>query len=181
MDRLTRPIVACGLGLLLVSSGCRATRTEVPPGRPFAKDGKQQKAIEFSSEGHPTSAAAGPMAMPNNLGGSNMAAGISSSVARPEGASFGAPPGAYGAPGTAGTSDAATTPASGGRLGTPPDALPSAEAPPATSLPAPSALPGPEPARLPEPSVLPMPSQTVLPPLETPGAMGTPNQAPSPN
>ncbi len=94
MDRLPRPFVACGLGLLLATAGCRSTRTEVPPGRPYAKDGQQRKAIEFSSDGHPISAAASTNFMPNGLGGSNLASGIGSSSVRPDGAAFGAPPGA---------------------------------------------------------------------------------------
>jgi hypothetical protein len=174
MDRLPRPFVACGLGLLMAAAGCRATRTEVPPGRPFATDGNQKKAIEFSSEGHPISAAAGPAAMPNNLGGSNMASGIGSSGGRPDGAAFGAPPGAYGAPGSAPTADAATTRASGGPLGTPPTSLPPLDPPPGGPAAAPDLNVAP--AR----ELQPMPSQTVVPPIDTPGSMGSPNQAPSP-
>ncbi len=125
MDRLTRPFVACGLGLLLATTGCKSTRNEVPPGRPFAKDGQQRKAIEFSSNGHPISAAATANFMPNNLGGSNLASGIGSSGSRPDGAAFGGPPGAYGAPGTSGmaqpgTGDPSTSRASGGSLEMPP-------------------------------------------------------------
>jgi hypothetical protein len=175
MDRLTRPFFACGLGLLMAAVGCRSTHNEVPPGRPFAQDGKQQKAIEFSSEGHPVSAAAGPAAMPNGLGGSNLASGIGSSGARPDGAAFGAPPGAYGAPGSAPTADAATTRASGGPLGTPPDVLPPPGSSPASSAPAPDL------SVAPSRELQPMPSQTVMPSIEAPGSMGTANQPPSPN
>ena len=179
MDRLPRPFVACGLGLLLAAAGCKSTRNEVPPGRPFAKDGQQRKAIEFSSDGHPVSAAAGPAAMPNNLGGSNLASGIGSNAGRPDGSAFGAPPGAYGAPGTSGmpepgTADPSTTRATGGSLGTPPAGLPPMEMPPAGSSPA----PGPDVA--PSREAQPMPSQTVLPSMDTPGSMGSSNQPPSP-
>ena len=58
MDRLSRKLAASALGLLLVAPGCRMTRPEVPPGRPYANDGRQRKAIEFSSEGHPVNGAA---------------------------------------------------------------------------------------------------------------------------
>jgi hypothetical protein len=180
MDRLPRPFVACGVGLLLAAAGCRATRPEVPPGRPYAQDGQQRKAIEFSSDGHPVSGAATANFMPSNLGGSGLASGIGASDGRPDGAALGGPPGAYGPPGTAGTGqpgtgDAATTRASGGSLGTAPPGLPPLEAPPAGSLPAP------DPSFPPPKEAQPMPSQTVLPPLDTPGKMGTPDQSPSPN
>jgi hypothetical protein len=179
MDRLTRPFVACGLGLLLATTGCKSTHNEVPPGRPFAKDGQQRKAIEFSSDGHPVNAAAGPASIPNNLGGSNMASGIGSSGSRPDGAAFGAPPGAYGAPGTSGmaqpgTNDPSTTRASGGSLGTAPPGAPPME------MPAPGSSPAPDLPVTPSRELQPMPSQTIIPPIDTPGAMGTPNQAPSP-
>jgi hypothetical protein len=180
MDRLPRSFVACGLGLLMAAAGCRSTRNEVPPGRPFAKDGQQRKAIEFSQDPHPLSAAAGPAAMPGGLGGSNLASGIGSSTARPDGSAFGGPPGAYGAPGTAGipqpgASDPSITRSSGGSLGTPPGELPPMEAPPGGS--SPTAVPDVSPSR----EIQPMPSQTVVPPNDSPGSMGSPNQAPSPN
>src|SRR4051812_11307623 len=100
MDRLPRSLAAYGLGLLLTSSGCRSTRPEVPPGRPFANDGRQRKAIEFSSEGHPVSAAASTNFMPNNVGGSNLASGIGAGTSHPDPSALGVPPGAYGGPGT---------------------------------------------------------------------------------
>jgi hypothetical protein len=183
MDRpyRLRPFVVLGLGLLLAAAGCRSTRNEVPPGRPFAKDGQQRKAIEFSNDPHPMNASAGPAAMPNGLGGSNMASGIGSSGGRPDGASYGGPPGAYGAPGTAGmpqpgTTDPSTSRASGGSLGTAPEALPPMEANPGP-LPSPSAGPEAAPSR----DVLPMPSQNVLPAMDKPGSMAPPDQPPSPN
>jgi hypothetical protein len=179
MDRLPRSVIACGLGLLLAATGCRSTRVEVPPGRPFTKDGQQRPAIEFSSGGHPVSAAASANFTPNgNLGGSNMAAGIGSSTVRPEGANFGAPPGAYGPPGTAGmaqpgTSDPSTSRASTAPMAMPPAGMPPLDSPPATM---PDLNVGPPP-RL-EGSEAPNP--VVVPPADKPGTMGAPDQMPSP-
>ena len=179
MDRLACRFVAFGLGLLLAASGCRSTRNEVPPGRPFAKDGQQRKAIEFSSGGHPVSAAASANFVPSNLGGSNMASGIGANGARPDGSAMGGPSGAYGPPGTAGmepgTGDPSTTRASGGSLGTPPPGVPPLESPPSAS----SSLP---PREMPPPrEVEPMPSQTVVPALDGAGSMGSASAPPSPN
>jgi hypothetical protein len=176
MDRLPRPFVARGVcvGLFLAVAGCRATRTEVPPGRPYANDGQQRKAIEFSSEGHPMSGAATTNLMPNNLGGSNLASGIGSSGGRPDGAALGGPPGAYGPPGTAGmgqpgTGDASTTRASGGSLGTAPADLPPLGSPPGPDLNIPQTR-----------QVAPMDSQTIAPSNDNPGTMGSPSAPPSP-
>jgi hypothetical protein len=176
MDRLPRPFVACGLGLLLAASGCRATRTEVPPGRPFAGDGQQRKAIEFSSDGHPVSAAGN--FMPNNLGGSNIASGIGSSGGRPDGSALGGPPGAYGPPGTSGlpqpgTADPATSRASGAPAEMPPPGLPPLETPPAGAPTAPN-------LNVTQPRELePMPNQVIIPPSDNQGTMGSSNQPPS--
>jgi hypothetical protein len=155
MDRLPRPVVARGVcvGLFLAVAGCRATRTEVPPGRPYANDGQQRKAIEFSSEGHPMSGAATTNLMPAALGG---------------------PPGAYGPPGTAGmgqpgTGDASTTRASGGSLGTAPADLPPLGSPPGPDLNIPQTR-----------QVAPMDSQTIAPSNDNPGTMGSPSAPPSP-
>ena len=180
MDRLPRPMVACGLGLLLMAAGCRSTRPEVPPGRPFTKDGQQRKAIEFSSDGHPVSAAASSNFMPSNLGGSNLASGIGAGGSRPDGAAFGAPPGSYGPPGTSGLgqpsspSDPATSRTSGPPAEMPPAALPKMDGPPVGLPPAPdlNVSPSPDPR--------PAPNQVIQAPMDKPGAMGTPDQLPSP-
>jgi hypothetical protein len=188
MDRLTRPFVACGLGLLLAAPGCKATRPEVPPGRPFAKDGQQRKAIEFSSDGHPTSAAASSNFMPNNLGGSNLASGINAG-ARPDGAAFSGLPGAYGAPGTAGMAqppglnDPSATRASGMPAEMPSSGLPKMDPPPVVAPPAapPAASsPGPDLGVSPPQEARPVPNQVIQGPMNTPGTMGTPDQMPSP-
>ena len=188
MDRLPRSFVACslglGLGLLLAATGCKATRPEVPPGRPFAKDGQQRKAIEFSSDGHPVSAAASSNFMPNNLGGSNLASGIGSGSSRPDGAAFGAPPGAYGPPGTAGmpgSTDPATVRAS--------ETLPQMDAPPSVAMPpVVQSPPAGSPPTTPDLNVSqpprearPTPNPVIPGPLDAPGSMGTPDQMPSPN
>ena len=182
MDRLSRPFVACGFGLLLASIGCRATRNEVPPGRPFSKDGQQRRAIEFSSEGHPVNAAAAAPTMPgSNMGGSNLASGIGASSARPDATNFGAPPGSYGPPGTAGLGQppSLTDPAAS-RASAMPEAMPPVGLPPLGSPPV-GAPPGPD-LQVPPPSASrPAPSQVLQPPMDSPGTMGSPDQLPSPN
>ena len=184
MDRLPRPFVMVGLGLLLATTGCRSTRSEVPPGRPFAKDGQQRPAIEFSSGGHPVSAAASANFSANpNLGGTNMAAGIGSSTPRPDAADFGAPPGAYGPPGTAGmgrpgTSDPATSRASTAPAAMPPSGMPPLESPPGPGDGSPIAPDlNVSPSRAPTAE---SPSTVVIPPADQPGNMGKPDQMPSP-
>lgn len=184
MDRPVRVSVACGFGLLLTLSGCRTPRAEVPPGRPFTKDGAQQKAIEFSSEGHPANGAATANFMPNNLGGSNLGAGIGAGESRPNPSAFGAPGGAYGGPGTAGLAQPpGVSDPNASRASTAPGAMPPLDSPPLDSAPAGmppvGAPPGPDlnvtpPSR----STRPMPSQTVQPSIDTPGQVGTPDQSP---
>jgi hypothetical protein len=171
MDRLPRSFVACGLGLLLTSAGCKATRPEVPPGRQFTKDGQQRPAITFSSDGHPASAAASTNFMPNNLGGSNLASGIGSGGSRPDGAAFGAPPGSYGPPGTAGAGQPPnlTDPATSRASNPPAGMLPPLDSPPVPDLNVNQ-----------PPSARPVPNQVIQAPMDKPGSMGTPDQMPSP-
>jgi hypothetical protein len=40
-------------GVVLSAGGCRSTRSEVPPGKPYATTGGQPPAVGFSSEPHP--------------------------------------------------------------------------------------------------------------------------------
>jgi hypothetical protein len=180
MDRLPRPFVACGLCLLLAAAGCKATRPEVPPGRPFTKDGQQRQAISFSSDGHPASGAASTNIMPDNVGGTNLASGIGSRGSRPDGAAFGAPPGAYGPPGTAGSNqppnlnDPATT-----RASTPPRLLPPADMPPVGLPPLDSPQSGASAA--PDFNLPPSQATRDVPNQVIPGPMGAPGQLPSPN
>lgn len=99
-----------GLGLLAIASvtatGCKSTRPEVPPGRPYTADGRQKPAVGFSTEPRPLTT--DPTATPTGIGrGSGLA---NRSEASPlglppglQGNNFGAPSGAtYGPPGTAG-------------------------------------------------------------------------------
>jgi hypothetical protein len=53
MDRLNRTVAGCGLTLVLAAAGgCKSTRPEVPPGRPYTSDGRQVPPIGFSSDPH---------------------------------------------------------------------------------------------------------------------------------
>jgi hypothetical protein len=73
MDRPNYSLVAtCGLALILAGTGCRSTRSDVPPGRQYTNDGRQVPGVSFSSDPHP---AAGGGFSPNAPG---MAAGTSS-------------------------------------------------------------------------------------------------------
>jgi hypothetical protein len=184
MDRFPRTLAACGLGVLMAAAGCRSTRPEVPPGRPFANDGRQRKAIEFSSEGHPVRADAAVGYPPTGGAGgvTSLANGIGTGASRPDPAAFGAPPGAYGGPGTSGlgqppsltpaTSDPAAMPAA---MPPPPSTSPTTNSPPAGLPPAPMLEVAP-------PSLsTPAPNQVIQGPPDTPGKMGRPDQMPSPN
>ncbi len=192
MDRLPRQFVAaCALGLLAAGTGCRSTRPEVPPGRPFASDGRQRKAIEFSSDGHPMSAAATANLMPNNAdGGSRLAKGIDAGT-RPDGSNFSGVPGGYGPPGTSGR---AGDPGLGAPPKIDPQPMDDPGAMPASMSPAPkpSAPPSdmptmpdltPDPAPAPAPAAsrgeTTSPSQTIQA-APTPGRMGGLDQMPSP-
>ena len=94
MDRLNRTMTGCGLLLLLATTGgCRSTRSEVPPGRPYTSDGRQVPPINFSNDPHPTT---GP-GLVNAPGAPQF--GTPSSA---NSANMGAPTGnQYGPPGTA--------------------------------------------------------------------------------
>ncbi len=173
MDRLHRKFAGCAFGLLLVSPGCKMTRPEVPPSRPYANDGRQRKAIEFSTEGHPVNGAATANFQPyNNAGGSNLAAGIGAGAARPDASAFGAPGGAYGPPGTAGlgrppgldeprTDDSSATPAATEPPSGMPPTMPDLNVPPTREA-------------------SPAPNPVIQPPAGGRGRMGTGDQMPSP-
>ncbi len=171
MDRLPRTFVALGFGLLMTATGCRSTRPEVPPGRGHDKDGIQRKAIEFSSDGHPVGGAASTNFGPNDAGNSRLARGIDAGV-RPSAGAFGAPSGLLGPPGTSG---AAQPPAGMPSVGMPPAAMPPADLPP-TGTP-----PGADPNLAPPRSLEAAPNQVIQAPMDKPGAMGRPDQMPSPN
>jgi hypothetical protein len=109
MDRLTRTLAGCGLVTLLAVTGCRSTRSEVPPGPPYTKDGKQVPPIGFNSDPHPLNGGAaglGPGGMP---AAGNVQYGMPGTASGPN---FGIPSGnAYGPPGTAGAAGATQMPA----------------------------------------------------------------------
>jgi hypothetical protein len=186
MDRLPRPRVAFGLCLLLSAAGCKSTRPEVPPGRPFTKDGQQRQAISFSSDPHPANGAASTNIMPENVGGTNLAAGIGSRGARPDGSAFGAPPAAYGPPGTSGSNqppnlnDPAMTRASNGPSPMPPAGMPPLGMPP-LDPPQSGASAAPDLDARPSQATRGVPNQVIQAPMDKPGTMGTPDQMPSPN
>jgi hypothetical protein len=57
------------LATLTLSSGCRSTRSEVPPGKPYARTGDQPPSVGFSTQPHP---AEGGMNPPYNMGPGGM-------------------------------------------------------------------------------------------------------------
>ena len=174
MDRPHRPLAAVVLALTTLAPGCRSTRPEVPPARPYTSDGRQRKPIDFSSESHPLSGAATAVMQPNMTPGNRMGS-PSMGRSRDESATpFGAMPGpSYGGPGTSG-------------LGEPPSPLPapgplSAPTEEPTAAPA-AASPAPPTLDLPAPTLdLPAPSVTVGGETSRAGVMGRATDLPSPN
>lgn len=186
MDRLKRSLTCCGIGLLLVAPGCKLTRPEVPPGRPFAQDGRQRPPVQFSNESHPMDGSATANLMPNSAGSTRMGPGVGVGTGR-SGELAGGPGGSFGPPGTSGR------PGDGiGRTTPSPtvddDALPASTTPRRPSI---EPIPSREPAPLPDPSA----SAPTLPPEAEPlpqaapasapgpgvGTMGEPGALPSPN
>ena len=183
MDRLTRSLAFCGFGLVLTltASGCRMTRPEVPPGRPYAKDGRQRQAIDFSSDGHPVNGAATTNMMPDSSGG-KLAQGIGTGATRPDVSPLlGGTGGSFGPPGTGGRSTAreSTAPGDDSLLpaGSAPLPRPSIEPSPDSSPSSPTTLP---PDAEPKPEIAPPPSQTVQPSPNASSRMGGNNGFPSP-
>lgn len=153
MDRPHRPLAAALLCLTALAPGCRSTRNEVPPARPYASDGRQRKKIDFSSQGHPLNGAANAVFQPSTT--PNMPPGLVPRPGSERGSSpFSAIPGpSFGAPGTSG-------------LGEPP-----------TLTPAPSESPS-----APAPTLdVPATSQGIPADMPAPGVMGRPGDLPSPN
>lgn len=191
MDRLNRSmtLMACGCGLLLAATGCRSTRPEVPPGRPYSRDGRQQAPIGFSTDPHPLNGAAGANIMPD--AGSKLAA----RAGRPDMAPIlGQSSGQLGPPGTTGREEAPGVPGIG-RTSPAGDAMVLPAGAPDLPRPSISPLPGrtsaPPPAGDPSATlpadVAPLPepdapsSQVVQPALDAPGQMGRAGDPPSPN
>ncbi len=104
MDRQTRRLAGCGLMFVLAASGCRSTRSEVPPGRQYAGDGRQVPSVGFSSDPHPTGAnglgsmPGGPGTMPGQYGTPPPA---TPNYGMPTGNAYGPPGQAPAGPGTA--------------------------------------------------------------------------------
>jgi hypothetical protein len=119
MDRLNHSLVAtCGLALVLAATGCRSTRSEVPPGRQYMNDGRQIPPVGFSAEPHqaPNSGFAGgaPGAVPGSSNAYPTPNFSSSSTSN-----YGAPTiGSYGPPAT-GASLPMPMPGSAASLGVP--------------------------------------------------------------
>jgi hypothetical protein len=60
MDRLRRVLtggtLVMVLGTVVTALGCRSTRNEVPPGKPYSTTGGTPPALGFNSDPHPNSA-----------------------------------------------------------------------------------------------------------------------------
>ncbi len=117
MDRLDRAFPALGALLLAgailpLEAGCRSTRSEVPPGKPYQTTGGMPPTVGFSSEPHP-SPSKGPGALYGNKGPGGLVADGSGSPSSgndlvlgtptPGDKRYGAPTdNLFGAPGTSG-------------------------------------------------------------------------------
>ena len=83
MDRFRSCVPVSGLGLLLLmAAGCRTTQPEVPPGRPFARDGQQRQAIQFSQQGNQVQQPGSAPMSPRDLGNSDLGQGIDAQTRR---------------------------------------------------------------------------------------------------
>ncbi len=151
MDRLSYTLAACGISALLLGTGCRSTRSEVPPGRPYAGDGRQAPPVGFSSD---------PRPLPNN------AAGLTPGVIPNTPGKYGTPTpgdsGRYGVPtvgnyGAPGSSPLGATPAAPGQTYSPSLADTPSARPPLTEAPS-----GPVPPAEPPSDDRPDPSQSPL-------------------
>ena len=122
MDRRKHTTAVRNLSLLLallslIPAGCKSTKSEVPPGRPYQTTGAPPS-VGFSSDAHP-STAGGMAGLYGNKGPGSFAQDVQNSTAPSRDITYGMPaPGAtnlgaptdnrYGRPGTAGTSDSLT-------------------------------------------------------------------------
>ena len=193
MDRLSRSLALCGMGVVLTASGCRSARPEVPPGRPYSNDGRRQPAIGFSSDPHPVDGSAMTNIVPDSPGAGRMAQGLNANSSRPDMSSVlgGDANGSYGPPGTSGRTDPNVGYAGGmpressardeailpaGAPDLPRQSIdpnPGGITPPASSSTLPANV---APQALPAPPA----SQVVQPELDLPGRMGRGNDLPSP-
>ncbi len=131
MDRLDRALACCGLAALLSAApGCRGTKSEVPPGRPYGADGRQLPPVGFSTEPHPAFGAPGQPGIPSLTTPGGTAASGMANYGTPTGNAYG-PPGSSVGGGSIGAQETAP------RLAAPPQEAPP-EVPPIES---PSAVP----------------------------------------
>ncbi len=112
-----RLVGAALLTTVVLASGCRSTRSEVPPGKPYARTGESPPTVGFSSQPHPANAGGmpgsvniGPGGMPDDrLAGSQPQYGTptpgSKGVELPTSNRYG-PPGTSGLDPTAGAGSA---------------------------------------------------------------------------
>jgi hypothetical protein len=103
-------------GLLLCSTGCRSTRSEVPAGKPYQTNGGAPPTVGFSQEPHPTTANGmgnlygnrGPGAMAQDGMASSGGQGATVYGTPTPGTSLGLPTAnQFGPPGTSGTGGSA--------------------------------------------------------------------------
>jgi hypothetical protein len=108
---LTLALVLAAVG----SAGCRSTRSEVPPGKPYQTTSGAPPSVGFSNEPHPNTAT-GMAALYGNKGPGALLGGDRGSTTPGDNVTYGMPaPGMsnlgaptdnkFGAPGTAGASD----------------------------------------------------------------------------
>jgi hypothetical protein len=111
--RLAGRVALMAGSILLASVGCRSTRSEVPPGKPYQTTGGNPPTVGFSQEPRPSTASGmaglfgnrGPGALVQDGRGSSGGSGdVQYGTPTPGSANFGAPTDhQYGPPGTAGT------------------------------------------------------------------------------
>ena len=190
MDRVSRSLALGGLGLLVTLSGCRSTRPEVPPGRPYTNDGRQRPAIGFSNEPHPVDGAALTNIMPDSAGATKLGQGIGVGNGRPDSPSaLGGGLGSNGGLANIGAADAnaGVRAAAAGRSAGADDSVIPVGAP---VMPRPSISPNPAPASSrptlpadaePLPDLAAPTSQAVQAAPEGAGKMGQATDFPSPN
>lgn len=112
MDRLTRTLAGCGLMLLAAAGGCRTGHDEVPPGRAYRPDGRQDAAVGFSTA--QPDKAPGAFGAPANLTRGNIGGNGLMGAQPPGGDMTGTVPGGrFGAPGTSGSASMPSAPAQG--------------------------------------------------------------------
>lgn len=190
MERPARSmsLAACGLGLILASTGCRSTRPEVPPGRAYAADGRKKPAIGFSTDPHPIDGAASAGIVPETSGGTRLADEINQKANRPDmSPALDGARGSFGPPGTAPAigrveraGDERVLPAGAPDL--PRQSISPLRREPAGGTTDPASVPPTTdvpPADLPPPEADPAPAPT--PGAIPAGQMGRPDDLPSPN